>query len=159
MTIYAVQTTYPTSIPVGYPGMPATMHGWDADSMIVETVAGIGFGLAVSKGTSEKQIILGGTAAGFKGVTYRDITTVNNASADVYPRYAVAGVMLRGDIWVLVKEAVLQTDAVAFDTATGKFGKTGQSVIGARWMRNQSVVDGICLLRLNSPQAAGVAIP
>lgn len=44
----AVQTTYNQTLAPGYPGMPASESGWDAETKICETAAGIGFGLAVS---------------------------------------------------------------------------------------------------------------
>lgn len=151
MPVLNVQPTYGANIAAGYPGMPATMTGWDADTRLIETVAGIGFGLAVSQGTGERGIIIGGTAAGFIGVTYRDITLIPTAAlTDAYPRYANAGVMVRGDIWVSPFEAVALGDPVYFAGATGRFGKTvsgNQLVAGGRWMM-AGALDGLAILRI-----------
>jgi hypothetical protein len=150
-----VQTTYPTEMPIGFSGMPATMVGWDADSYIVETVAGIGFGRAVSQSTnSERCVILGGTQVNFRGVAYRDITLPPKSPAFAgYPQYETAGICRRGDIWLDVKEAVIVTDPVAFDTATGQFGKTGIIVPNAQWMRG-AAINGLALARFHAPYRA-----
>jgi hypothetical protein len=97
-----VQSAYTRYMPVAQVGMPASMHGWDIDTKIVETVAGIGFGLVVSKGSADNGIIIGGAAA--VGVTVRDIAlsqVPGNLAADLYARYANAGIMVVGDIWAI----------------------------------------------------------
>lgn len=153
-----VQTTYPTTMPPGLPGQPATMVSWDADTRVVELPAGgIGFGLAVSKGTSDRGIVLGG-AAKFAGVTYRDITALGPI-VDVYPQYQNAGVCVRGDIWVLVKAAVVAGTGVNYDNTTGQLGAaTGAgatAIAGAVWMTSQSTVNGLAIVRLmNGPANA-----
>jgi hypothetical protein len=152
-----VQTTYPSVMPIAVPGMPATMTGWDADTKIVETVAGIGFGVAVSQGVSDKGIIIGG--AKFRGVTYRDVTLVPTPTVtDIYPRYASAGVMVRGDIWVLVgADAVTAGDLAAYIPATGVITKTTgagtpTAIAGGRFTRG-AAAGGLALLRLAGPYA------
>lgn len=131
-----VQGAYGTALAVGVPGMPASMEGWDADTGIVETVAGIGFGLAVSKGTADRGIVIGGTA--FRGITYKDITLLPGATADIYPRYYNAGVMRRGDIWVTAVDAVTPADAPQWVNATGAIQKaTGagiSAIVGGRFL-------------------------
>lgn len=151
MPIYNIQPTYLDTILPGVPGMPASMTGWDADTKVVETAAGIGFGLAVSQGSAAKGIILGGTAAGFRGITYKDIALIPTAAlTDKYPQYSNAGVMVEGDIWVLPSEAVLVTDPVYFAGATGIFLKTAagaQLVAGAMWIRGGDA-SNVAMLRL-----------
>jgi hypothetical protein len=143
----------------GYPGMPATMPTWDADSLIVETVAGIGFGLAVGIGAKDNTCVLGG-AANFVGVTYRDITLMPSAlpgapAVDTYPQGATAGVMVRGDIWVSPSEIVAAKDPVVYDNTTGRFHKTAAAgstaVTNARWMRG-GAANGLALLRIGMKQ-------
>lgn len=145
-----VQTTYPTVMPVGVAGMPATMTTWDADTRICETVAGIGFGLAVSQGSGTKGVIIGGTTAGFQGVSYRDITLIAACGfLDLYPQYANMGVMVRGDIWVAVEAAVTIASAVIFNAATGQFGAaTGQTITQAKYIIPQATPGGLALLRM-----------
>lgn len=159
-----LQPSYPSYQPVAYAGMPATMTSWDAESYIVDkaAVAAIPFGRAVSvKGASltdgsQRSIVLGGTAAVFLGVTYRDITQQPNfvAQGDGYPAGWNAGVMTRGDIWVQVSSAIAVTDAVKFITATGVFDVAGTiTLANARWMRGASGAGQLALLRLNHPSA------
>src|SRR3982751_4507359 len=102
----AIQTTYSQTIRPGLPGMPATTHGYNADTRIVETAAGIGFGLAVSQGTADKGAVLGGAAP--VGVSIRDVTLVHSAAADLdkYVDNENMSVMVDGDIWVLTDGAV-----------------------------------------------------
>lgn len=147
-----VQPTYGATMPVGTPGMPATMTGWDADTRIVETAAGIGFGLAVSQGTSEQGIVIGG--AKFRGITYRDVTLLAACNAvDIYPRYMNAGVMVRGDLWVTVVDAITVNDAVNYNPATGQLLKgTGTAIPGARIMRGAGA-GGLAIVRLAGPFA------
>lgn len=153
-----VQTTYGATQAIGYPGMPATMHTWDADSFI----AGVELPFARAVGVDptagkEKQLVLAGAIAGFAGVTYRDVTADPQPDGwQGYPQYMNVGVMMAGDIWVDVKEAVLHTDIVAYDATTGQFGKTGVKVDG-RWMRGQATIGGVALLRLYAPKAAPAA--
>lgn len=144
-----VQPSYATSLAVGLAGMPADMSTWDGDSMLVETAAGIGFGLAVSSGSAENGVVLGGTV--FRGVTIRDITLVTPAggTVDKYQQYDLAGVMIRGDIWVNVITAVTPASPVIYNASTGAFGgAAGQQLTGARYIRGNGGSAGLALLRL-----------
>lgn len=144
-----VQSTYANNIAKGLPGMPATETGWDIDTRNVETVAGIGFGLAVSQGAADRGVIIGGTTAGFRGVTVRDVT-LQSSQADKYLDGQEAGVMVRGDIWVTAVAAVVAGGAVIFDGATGAFGvAAGETITKARWMTSAGA-GGLAILRLNS---------
>lgn len=148
---FALQPNYNLTQAVAYAGMPASMHGWDADTKIVETVAGIGFARAVSKGTEkERGIIIGG--ADFVGITYRDITLVH-ATPDLYARYDLAGVMNAGDLWVDVAAAVAPGDAVVFSATTGQFAVAGTTVLTARYVTGTTGA-GLAIIRLNLPNAA-----
>lgn len=151
----AVQTTYPTTRARGLVGSWMNMENWNSITRLVETAAGIGFGLAVSRGTGEKQAILGGTtAAGFLGVSLRDITLIAAAgqTVDKYPQYANMGVGTLGKIWVSPLEAVAVGDPVYFRTADGRFGKTAGAgivgpVAGAYW-ETAAGVDGLAAVSL-----------
>jgi hypothetical protein len=112
---------------------------------------GLGFGLAVTKGASDRGVVLGG-ATKFAGVTYRDITLMTACNAaDIYPQYQNAGVMVRGDIWVSVKAAVVAGTPALFDAVTGQLGAgTGTAVPGAVWMTSQATVNGLAILRLKA---------
>ena len=62
-----VQTTYIRYLFPAQNGMLASEHNFAADTRIVETAAGIGFGLAVSQGVNDDGCIIGGSA--YVGVT------------------------------------------------------------------------------------------
>lgn len=150
----AVQTTYSDNQPIAVHGMPATMSTYDADTKTVETAAGIGFGLAVSRGATLNSIVVGGAA--FDGITMRDITQVNGAD-DEYPVGANASVLKRGDIWLKVGVAVAVTDPVGFDATTGVIAKTGTRIINASWVVPAGI-GGFAMLRMHSPNPATEAI-
>ena len=150
----ALQTTYTTTIRPGIPGMPATTHGYNADTRVVETAAGIGFGLAVSQGTADKGVVLGGAAA--VGVSMRDITLVHSAAADLdkYVDNENMSVMVQGDIWVLTDSAVTKGGVCTYDNVTGVLGSTavGGSKVAfpGRWQTSTSGA-GLAKLRVNLP--------
>jgi hypothetical protein len=123
------------------------------DSKTVETAAGIGFGLAVSQGTNDRGVILGGTA--FVGITRAD-PTIGRADVspaltlDSYPQNDNAAVLAMGDIWVIPDNAVTAGEAVYYSTTTGKLGHSGGTVIeDARWMTG-AAAGALALLRLGN---------
>jgi hypothetical protein len=133
-----VQSTYSENIGKALPGMPA-FEFWKADSRTCETAAGIGFGLAVGKGTADKGAILGAAAAsGFLGISVRDKAVINS-TADKYAQYGDMSVMYEGDIWVTVGADVNDGDDVSFVASTGVLSSAAASgtqfvIAGARWM-------------------------
>src|SRR5262252_7552287 len=135
-----VQTTYTRYQPVAQAGMLADEVNWAADTRIVETTAGIGFGLAVSQGTNDDGCIIGGSAP--VGVTRADTTLARadlapatSPGIDIYAKGDNAGVLTMGDIWVLAYASVSPaTASVVFEAATGKFGIAGTTYPNARWM-------------------------
>ncbi len=150
-----IQTTYGRTQAEGVPGGPASMSGWDADSRIVETDAGIGFGLAVSRGTAQNQIVLGG--ADFIGVTYRDVTK-SVLAGDKYVDKSIAGVCVRGDIFVTVTAAVVAGDSVLYSPTTGLLGTVaGTRIPSARYIKG-AAAGGLALLRLGDAASPDDAI-
>jgi hypothetical protein len=143
----SIQDTYTARIDKARAGF---LYGSDynADSRIVETAAGIGFGLAVSQGTGEKGVVLGGSS--FQGVTIRDITL--GAEDDTYKQYKNCGVLTRGKIWVVPSVDVAVGDAVHFDAATGVFAISGgTTVTNAAW-RKGAVAGQPALLEIFIPK-------
>ncbi len=140
-----VQSTYNRYQAVAAAGMPATMHGYNGDTRICETAAGIGFGLVVSRGVNDKGCVLGGSTP--CGVTIRDQTLAASA-VDKYPQYANVGLMIDGDIWLVATGAVANGDLLKYDATTGAPGSSGLTTIGdAVWQTtagNGSL--GICRL-------------
>lgn len=154
-----VQSTYATREPAALPGMVANETEYNIDTCICETVAGIGFGLAVSQGTGDKGAILGGASAPvFRGIAVRDVT-LDVSNLDKYPRYANMAVLTMGDIWVKVSGGVTPGANVTFLSTTGVLGTvaadgTHFAIAGARWMTTAN--DGeLAILRLtgNLPSA------
>ena len=138
-----VQTTYGDRIRPGVPGMVATMHGpYEADTRIVETAAGIPFGVAVSQGAGELGALLGAVAANlFVGISIRDVTLEQpnvGGAVDVYPENLNMGVMTKGDMWVTTGGVVVVGGPVTFNAVTGVLSSiaagAGQfAITGARW--------------------------
>lgn len=127
-----VQRVYRPQIAPAVAGMIADMAGSEVGTRQCETVAGIGFGLAVSQGSRDKGCVIGGSS--FIGVSVRDITLnpvpldpLSDAavSIDVYSQYANMAVLSRGHIWVLSHALVVAGDALYYDTTSGLFGGSG----------------------------------
>ena len=135
LTPSPVQSSYTQYMTPAQVGMLASEINFVADTRIVETAAGIGFGLAVSQGTNDRGCILGGTA--FVGLTRADPTLPRSESLtlDKYARYDNAGILASGDLWVFTEDAIVAGEAVYYNTTTGQLGSSGGTVIeDARWM-------------------------
>jgi len=137
-----VQSTYPTGIRRGVPGMLRSQAAWDGITRILETAAGAGFGVAVSQGATDKGCILGGTLAGFLGVTQKDITlpVTRDRTVDMFAEKDNVGVLTKGEIYVTAGSDVDATanPGVYFVPATGVFTAVATNNIGpipgARWL-------------------------
>lgn len=136
-----IQTSYNERHRVALPGM---VGGSDYGSKtgIVETAAGIGFGLAVSQGTNDKGVILGGSLAAFVGASIRDVAS-RNLMTDTVDKYANTknmGYLNRGQIWVVPTTPVTPTSEVHFSATTGEFAASGGlgPVPGAKWVTSSA---------------------
>jgi hypothetical protein len=151
LTPSPVQSTYIRYLTPAQNGMLASEVNWAADTRIVETSAGIGFGLAVSQGTADNGCILGGTA--FVGITRADPTLAQAAgltTVDKYARYDNAGILTMGDLWVVVEFNVSAGDAVYYNATTGQLGLSGGTIIeDARWMTTASA-GSLAVVRLGN---------
>jgi hypothetical protein len=162
-----VQTTYSKYQRAGQVGMPASTTSWDADTYIADDPAGagIGFGLAVSRGTaSERACTLGQLSGGdFIGITMAD-NTLANLSASFTDKYADTenvGVLVRGDIFVVPATNVTAGGSVYYNSSTGQLGDSGISnavqITNARWMSSYPATDPggepsqIAIVRLGYP--------
>lgn len=162
-----VQTTYTKYQKAGQVGMPASTTSWDADTYLAEDPAGngIGFGLAVCRGTvSERSATLGQLSGGdFIGITMADNTLANLSSdtTDVYSDTENMGVLVRGDIWVYPATNVTSGGDVYFNSSTGALGDSGIAnavqIPNARWMSSYPKTDPggeasrIAIVRLGYP--------
>ena len=88
---------YGAEMAPGYAGMIAETQFKDAASRRVETPAGIGYGLAVTRGTGADQVRLGGTQ--FVGISVAD-----HAHGDRYDQGDVGAFLRKGTIWVLQRQ-------------------------------------------------------
>lgn len=162
LTPNPVQTTYTQYLTAAQVGMPATTTGWDIDTKICEDLSvpavGIGFGLAVTGGTvhGDRSACLGtGSGKTFVGITVADPTLPNIATGftDKYADGDNMGVLVRGDIWVVARDAVSAGDAGYYDPANGALGNasvSGATVIDdSRWMTS-AVAGALAVIRLGT---------
>jgi hypothetical protein len=131
-----VQSTYSERLAPNPPGTIASTD-FEVQTGICETAGpgGIPFGRAVSQGTlSDQGVVLGGTAAGFRGISVKVVTL--GAEHDVYLPPNNVDILEEGDIWVEPSHAVAAQDPVYFVGATGLLTNqpsSNQLIKGAHW--------------------------
>jgi hypothetical protein len=101
-------------------------------SRVVETAAGIGFGLVVSRGTDkDKQIGVGG-AVPF-GITLRGHEYGNDGADEAYDLYDMAPVLRSGYVWVYLTDSGSAGSTLHYNTTTGVIGlgsaSTGEALL------------------------------
>jgi len=115
------QTSYSSRQAVAYMGLVFAQFVSDIISRSIETAAGAGFGIVVSRGTNaDAQAVIGGTT-GILGVTIRSLDREGaaNTGAISYAEKETAGIMREGYIWVTCPSGCVPGDAVNFVEATG----------------------------------------
>lgn len=133
-----VQTTFPETMRQGLPGMVNRMVDYNEVTRSAEAVA-IPACRAVSQGASDIGCALGGTAAGFIGITTLDPTVVPAVGVSVpdggYPPYNNVGVLTKGEMFATATTAVTAGDGLFFVAATGVLTNVGTdvAVAGGRW--------------------------
>lgn len=148
-----VQTAYEQNMKPGKLGMVANMTGWDGDTLLCETVAGIGFGKAVGQGSDPKGVRLGAAAAtGFRGIAIRDVT-LEVSAGDKYLQGQNVAVLTEGDIWVLANAQVTAGQDVTFHKDTGVLSTVAAdsnnfAIAGARWMTSAGAGE-LAIVRLS----------
>lgn len=151
-----VQANYTERMRAGVAGM-VQGSDFNSDTGICETAAGIGFGLAVSQGTGDKGVVIGGTRLGFRGITIRDVTLVHSdANLDKYIENENMGILTRGKIMVATTVPVAAGDAVYFVAATGVLtnvsaGNQGP-INGARFIRSAAGNGDVAIVELSGYQ-------
>ena len=142
----ALQTTYTRYMTEGAAGAPATSHTWDGDTWVAKASAEIPFGYAVSKDSSGDNICVKG-GNGFVGVAVRDLTLVHD-TPDQYEEYDNVVAMVRGDIWVVVEDAVTAYAVVKYNATTGQLGSDGGVTIAGAYWRTSASAGGLAIVRL-----------
>lgn len=149
-----VQSTFTERMAAGRAGVILGGDQADVDTGICETVAGLAFGIAVSQGTGDKGVVIGGTRVAFRGITVRDIT-LESSQTDKYAQYQNVGVMTRGKIWCNPSHAVAPGDAVYFVAATGiltnQSGGNQGPINGARFVTTADA-DALAIVELSGYQ-------
>ena len=127
----SAQTSYTIKQAVAYAGLIYAQAPSDIISRDVETVAGIGFGTVVSRGTDKDlQAILGGTT-GILGVAIRDLGREGASDATIeYSENETAGIMRDGYIWAVCPTGCVPGDAVNFVEATGVLDSGAPAGVG-----------------------------
>ena len=145
-----LQTDYGPQIRAGVNGLISDEVDTSVQSFCVETAAGIPFGVACSQGVNDDGVIVGGSLAGFLGVSRRDMTLslapVDPLSStplplDTYGQRTTAGIMSRGHMWVVPGSTVAAGGAVYFVAATGQLtgSASGTAATGSIAFTSQPV--------------------
>lgn len=115
------QTSYEINTDAAFAGQIVNLAPRDVISRSVETVAGIAFGVIVSRGTdADNQCLLGGTD-NILGVTLRslDIEGAINTGAIKYNETDTAAIMRDGYVYAVCPTGCVPGDPVNFVEATG----------------------------------------
>ena len=128
----SAQLSYATNQAIAYAGLIFAQAPKDIISRDVETVAGIAFGVVVSRGTDkDNQALLGGTT-GILGITVRSLEREGaaNTGAIAYSEKETAGIMREGYIWAVCPTGCVPGDPANFTEATGVLDSGAPSGVG-----------------------------
>lgn len=150
----SAQTSYARNIVAAYAGQLFALAPHDISSRNVETVTGVGFGVATSRGTDkDRQIIAGGDD--FIGITVRDLSKEGaaNSGAIQYNENETAAVMREGYIWAVIPVGGNPGDAIKYTTATGVLdvgtAGAGEIQLDDAELDSVTVAGALGLIRLN----------
>ena len=132
----AIQTSYTERQRRGVHGMINNMVDRNVVTRVIESVGGVGSGIAVSQGANEDGCIVGGTAVGFVGITVKDVTINNPTAPDVYPAKTNVGVLTKGELFITAPATIVTGDPVYFVPGTGALTNVSAGnilIAGARW--------------------------
>jgi hypothetical protein len=135
----SAQTSYDIRQGKAYAGLIYAQAPHDIVSRAVETAAGIGFGVAVTRGTDpDKQIVLA-ASADFLGIAIRSLEKEGGTAGDIqWNVKETAGIMRSGYIWAVCPTGCVPGNAVNYADGTGVLdsGAAGvgeTSLDGATW--------------------------
>lgn len=147
----AIQTTYPEKLSKGRAGGIVNMELCNLISRNVETVAGIGFGVCVERGSDDKGCVVfaGGTPL---GITVREHST-NANTPDTFAQYDSARVMTKGPIFAVAVPQVAAGDPVYVVDADGTFhnaAAAGRTLYpNAQWEQSTSGAGELSVIALD----------
>ena len=152
----SAQTSYSINQPVAYAGLIYAQAPHDIFSLVVEPAAGIGFGVAVARGTdADKQCDFAGSAD-FIGITVRSLDRESDDAVGSieYSQYETAAIMREGYIWAVCPAGCNPGDAVKYIDGTGVLNAgaagVGETQLdGAQW-ETTAVAGGLAVIRLSS---------
>lgn len=147
-----LQTTFTDTIATGYAGMIANGERGNRISRTNEDSAGIGFGLPVYRGSGDHGCTATvGTLATFLGWSIATSAQGYTATADAdeYAQYDNVNILTSGAIYVAVKGAVADGDALTVGKSGGAADLVGATAadathIATGWIADETVTDGIC---------------
>ena len=151
----SAQTSYDIRQDKAYAGLIYAQAPHDIVSRSVETVAGIGFGVAVTRGTDADKQIVPAASADFLGVTIRSLEQEGGeAGAIKWDVKETAGVMRSGYIWAVCPTGCVPGDAVNYADGTGVLdsgaaGAGSTSLDGASW-ETTAVAGELAVVRLST---------
>lgn len=153
----SAQTAYTILQPVAYAGLLFDLNPHERVSRDVEGVAGIAFGVVVSRGTDkDKQCVVGGTD--FLGVTIRDLgqEAAINTGAIKYDEKTTAAILRDGYIWAICPTGCVPGANAFYDNTTGILdaGAAGggeTQLNGSSWESTASAGE-LAILRFNDAE-------
>ena len=147
-----LQTSYGESVDQGYAGMVANGETSNRISRTCEDSAGIGFGVPVYRGSGDHDATATvGTLATFLGwtIAQQDLPARLTGDVDEYQQYENLPIITEGAIFINVKGAVNDGDAITVGKGGGVadlYGATAADAthIATGWVADQTVTDGLC---------------
>jgi hypothetical protein len=146
------QSTFPSTIREGLPGMINRMVDYNAISRSCDTAAGIPAARAVSQGTWDGGCVLGGTANGFLGLSILDptlIVPIGVSTPETYQQFNEIGILTKGEMFACCVVACVAGDPLSFVAADGTLTNTGAVVVpGGRWKYTRSTPGDLNVVQL-----------
>ena len=147
-----LQTTYTDTVANGYPGMVANGETSNRITRTCEDSGGIAFGAPVYRGTGDHGCTgTVGTLATFLGFAIANSgqAIIAGQDADEYQQYDNVAIMTSGAIFVPVKGAVADGDALTVGKGGGAADLIGATAadathIATGWIADETVTDGLC---------------
>jgi hypothetical protein len=147
-----IQSSYSSTIAVGFAGMLANGETQNRISRTIEDAAGISFGKAAFRGSGDHGVTLTPAAATFMGIVIADAGQVPGVgeTADTIAQYQTVSLLTEGVIYVSASVAVADGDQ-AYVTSAGLITNvsTSNTAIPAKFDATTSAA-GIVPLRVFS---------